>query len=273
MSMNELRLMNDLLFKIVFGSEKHEHLLRGLLNGLLSLSGADLIVELTLLNPTLDKANVTERGLVLDVHARDGRGRLYNIEVQIASQPHYVARSLYYLANLFGTQLNKGENFSQIKRTIGISLLDFVLFPEIHDFRTTYRFCDIGSHRQLSDIVEIHYIELPKFTRSQPLETKLERWLTLLKFSDMYQKELEPIPEELKEEEDIVMAMDAMKQACADHEVRNMVRAREMARLEWNTQLENARQEGKREDARRMYELGLDVEMIFQVTGLRTGEY
>ena len=48
-------LLNDVLFKIVFGSEKSTPRLRALLNALLSLEGVEKIVDLEILNPSIDK--------------------------------------------------------------------------------------------------------------------------------------------------------------------------------------------------------------------------
>ena len=101
-------LMNDVIFKIVFGTQPNEPILRALLNALLGLSGDQRLIELQILNPHADKEYFVERGVVLDVKARDGRGRLYNVEVEVAEEPDYIKRSLYYLARLFGEQLEKG---------------------------------------------------------------------------------------------------------------------------------------------------------------------
>jgi len=86
---------NDVIFKIVFGSQKNERVLRALLNALLDLSGPDRIDGVEILNPYIDKEHMADRGVILDIKARDQADRLYNIEVQVAADPDYVKRSLY----------------------------------------------------------------------------------------------------------------------------------------------------------------------------------
>jgi hypothetical protein len=59
--------MNDILFKIVFGTEQSEPVLRPLLNALLGLMGENRIVQLQILNPFIGKSFADDRGVILDV--------------------------------------------------------------------------------------------------------------------------------------------------------------------------------------------------------------
>jgi predicted transposase/invertase (TIGR01784 family) len=241
--------MNDVVFKIVFGTEKNEALLRALVNALLGLTGPDRIAELRILNPHAGKDHPDDRGVILDVKARDGHGRLYNVEVQVAEQPAYIQRSLYYAARLFSEQLGKGDPYIQIARTVAISLLDFNLFPEIADLHSRYRFYDVEHGRELSDVLELHYIELPKFNRDKPqeLRTPFEKWLHVLKFGDFYEAGGEELPETLKKEEGIAMAVNEMRRAYADSEVRELIEARRKAEHDEATRMAWAIQQGKLE--------------------------
>lgn len=147
-----LFLLNDVIFKVVFGSEKSTPVLRALLNALLGLAGDERIASLEILNPSLDREHLLDKGVILDVRARDHRGRLYNIEVQVAAEPAYTQRAVYYLARLFGGQLEPEEPYSRISKTIGISLCDFVLFRDLQDLHSTYRLHDRAHGRELTDI-------------------------------------------------------------------------------------------------------------------------
>lgn len=124
-------LLNDILFKIVFGSRDSEPVLRALLNALLSRTGSETIVSVEILNPGFDKDYVIEKGPVLDVKARDQAGRQYNIEVQLnPGIGDYAARSIFYTTKFFCDQLQRGQPYETLKKTVSISLLDFNLFPE-----------------------------------------------------------------------------------------------------------------------------------------------
>jgi len=288
-------LLNDIIFKIVFGSETSRPVLRALLNALLGLSGRERIVDLEILNPALDRDHLLDKGVVLDVKARDGQGRLYNIEVQVSPDRAYIPRAVYYLARLFGGQLEKGEPYANLARTIGISLCDFVVFPDQADLHSTYRMHDRRIDRELTDILELHFIELVKFRRDKPheLRTPFEKWLHVLKFGELYGEGPDLVPQALRQEEGIEMALDSMRRAYASDEVRELVEMRMKARRDEATRLYFARQEGLQEGrqeglqegrqeglqegehralvavARRMLETGADWDSIARVTGLR----
>ena len=62
-------MMNDVVFKIVFGQGNSEALVRVLLNAVLRLENDFRISELTILNPQLDKRSLLDNGAILDRHA------------------------------------------------------------------------------------------------------------------------------------------------------------------------------------------------------------
>ncbi|MBI5251864.1 MAG: Rpn family recombination-promoting nuclease/putative transposase, partial [Desulfomonile tiedjei] len=234
--------------------------------------------DLQILNPQIDKEYLKEKGVILDVRARDSRGCQYNIEVQVTDEPSYVERAVFYLARLFGGQLEQGEHYTCLAKTIGISLVDFELFPDMEDLHSTYRFHDAAHHRDLTDILEMHFVELPKFTKDKPhvLRTPFEKWLHVLKFGELYESGLRSLPEALRNEEGIEMALDAMKQAWCKDEVREMIEFRKKALWDEASRLERSRREGKAEGkaevACRMRNLGFDLDSIVIATGLRKDE-
>ncbi len=258
--MERLSLLNDIIFKIVFGSESSRPVLRALLNALLSLSGSERIVDLEMLNPHLDKSFVMDKGPILDVKARDGQGRLYNIEVQVAAEADYKDRAVYYLTRMFAGQLEQGDPYSRLARTIGISLCDFNLFPEPEPLHSTFRLYDQEHGRELTDILELHFIELAKFRRDKPLVqmTPFEKWLHVLKFGELYQAAEGPDPEALIEEEGVEMALDAMRKACASDEVREMIEMRMKAKRDEASRMERVLREGLEKGLEEGLERGLE---------------
>jgi hypothetical protein len=79
-------------------------------------------------------------------------------------------------------------------------LLDFVLFKESESLHSTFHLREAQSGTLLTDIVELHYIELKKFSHSKPhhLRTPFEKWLYILKFSDVYALGDETLPQNLE---------------------------------------------------------------------------
>ena len=289
-TMRHPTLLNDILFKIVFGTKPNEPILRALLNAILGYSGVDRITQVDLLNPFNEKIYNDERGVVLDIKAQDGKGRFYNVEVQVESEFRYVDRSVYYAAELLASQLQKGQSFIKLAPTIGISLVDFELFDDQEDLHSIFVLYDVAHRHKLSDILEMHYIELKKFKESKPhaLRTPFEKWLHILKYSDFYQSLSSELPPELQEEEGIDMALDAMNRALARDEVREMIEARLKFQRDEATRLEVALQQGiekgiqqgiekgvrqeRTHVALKLLSTGFPVDAISQATGLSPEE-
>ncbi len=248
--MPKLGVLNDILFKIVFGAQNSGPVLTALLNALLGFEGDQKIVNLTIENPTLDKEYITDKGAVLDLKAVDGTGRWYNIEVQLepgGPRDYHTKRSIFYLCKLYTEQLGQGVSYNTLTKTIHISLLDFILFTTNNRLHNVFHLREVESSELLTDVIELHYIELKKFSVSKPhhLRTSFEKWLYFLKFSDLYvQPNGETIPDILMEEEGIPMAMESLQRAYARDEVREMIRARENARIEYLSRMELATQQG-----------------------------
>ena len=291
LDMGNHTLLNDVVFKIVFGSQRNAHLLRALLNAILRFTGDERIAEVEILNPLVDKDYHDDKGAFLDVKARDGHGRLYNIEVQVSNEIAYEDRAIFYASRLFGGQIERGSEYADLVQTICISILDFCLFSDVQKIHSIYRYYDEDERRRLSNKLQIHFIELPKFKKdkSHALRTPFEKWLHVLKFAQFYESGSLPVPHELKEEEGIEMAIDAMKNAWADNHVQEMIEARLKARLDESSRikgawrngkaegleeglekgLEEGRSEGLRVAAGRMLQEGMDRKTVARVLGTR----
>lgn len=166
------------------------------------------ILKITIESPYRQRKLIDEYGDVFDLKASDEQGRLYNIEVQLARHEHFESRILYYLASLYSSQLKKGDKYSKLKKTICISVVDFIMFEENRDIENTFCMTNRRSHEVLTDIFELHCVELRKFHEQEPgkLQTPFEKWLHILRFGKQYATAKE-LPPELKDEEGIDMAV------------------------------------------------------------------
>ncbi len=272
-------IINDIIFKIVFAKEENKRILIALLNAILGYGGPAAIADITILNPSIDRETVKEKHSILDIKAVDGQGRRYNIEVQLKQEKDYIVRTVYYLAKLFGDQLETGGRYQDLATTIGISITDFELFKSTPELHNTFRLTNARTGEVLTDKLELHYIELTKYDKDKPYNemTKFEKWLYLLKFSELYQNRLEPIPEALKNEEEIIMAIEAYRHAVADNYVKELVDFRRKASIDEASRLEDARRngefKGKIEAAKIMLGLGHTKAEIAAKLGLKETDF
>lgn len=64
---------------------------------------------------------------MLDVLARDPDGNCYNVEIQVRKYSAWPKRGIFYLARTLGMQLKTGEDYQELRASIGLHLLDFDL--------------------------------------------------------------------------------------------------------------------------------------------------
>lgn len=216
-SLMNFTLLLDILCKVVFGSQRYSEALRGLLNAILGLQGEVRIAEIQILNPLREKEHLQDKGTVLDVKARDGRGVVYNIEVQVQALTAYKERSLYYAAKMISQQIEAGQDYRLLKKTIHISLMDFVLFPKQADLHSIYKLYDLEHAKTRGDLLQLHYLEIAKFHKEtlDDLGDSLDRWLYFLGHATRYQ-EVSDLPDLLKLEEGMTTAMEATHNAMCD---------------------------------------------------------
>ena len=76
----------DIAFKKVFGSSQNTGLTMALIDAVLQPAPWQRLVELTLLNPYSEKMSMDDKLSILDIKARDERGRMFNLEMQMVPE-------------------------------------------------------------------------------------------------------------------------------------------------------------------------------------------
>lgn len=144
------------------------------------------------------------------------------------------------------------------------------MLEESEQVHSTFVLREKTTGHVLSDVLELHYVELRKFRLSKPseLRTRFERWLYFLKFADLFGPEDQILPDNLAQEKGIAMALESMRRACAKDPVREMIEAREKAERDEVSRLHTAELNGKIELARGLLLAGVDRATILSVSGL-----
>ena len=172
----------DYVFKKLFGSEINTPLLMSLLDAVLKPSPDRRIVSLEITNPFNDKETPDDKLSIVDIKARDQLGRVYNIEMQMVGDRHFLQRVLFYWAVLYGQQLREGDDYVDLRETISICFVNSVLFPQVTDFHLDFQLrCSRHPELIFSDKQSMHVVELPKFGRhAEELTDPLDVWCYFL---------------------------------------------------------------------------------------------
>lgn len=158
-----LKLKNDVIFKAVFGREAEDskQALMGMLNLLLDRKD-DPIRRITYKNPFNVREIDIQKESVLDIKAETDRMELVDIEMQLLYDNEFMPRNLYYHGGMITQGLAAGEPYGKLKKTISIYILDHIWFKDDDSYHKCFQLREKDSGELLSELLEMHYIELPK---------------------------------------------------------------------------------------------------------------
>jgi predicted transposase/invertase (TIGR01784 family) len=267
----------DFVFKRIFGSEENkDEVLLNFLNEGIRETEPKPFTSLTLLNPYIDKDMVDDKQSILDIRAKNQDGKQVNLEIQVANQLNMLPRTLYYWAKLYEGQLNEGDDYVDLKKSININIINFNLFSNDR-FHNIFHLTEDHTGEMMIDHIEIHFMELPKLDqRRYSMDDRLVRWLTFIKGA----------PKEMWEElamntPGLKKAMTTLEFLSQSKEVRALALAREKAELDQKSALRWARTEGEEKGrVKGEYEKAIqvaknlliegdtDVSKIARITGL-----
>ena len=172
----------DIAFKKLFGSPQWPQLTMALIDAVLQPPPEQRLVELELMNPFSELMHLDDKLSILDIRARDERGRLFNVEMQMVAEPFLVERFLYYWAQLYSQQLAAGQPHDQLCPTISICFVNERLFPGRRRYHRQFHLKDDEDQQLFTDHQSIHVLELPNFRRElAQLSEPLDFWLYFFK--------------------------------------------------------------------------------------------
>lgn len=223
----------DIAFKKVFGSERSGDLTAALINAVREPPPEHRVIEVQFLNPYSDKITLDDKLSILDVKARDQSAWLYDLEMQMLVLAALSPRALYYWAKSYAEQLSAGDDYTRLRRTISICFVNGVVFREWPEYHTCFRLLDPSGELCLTEDLEIHIIELPKFRKTlAELETDLDFWLYFLKNGE--ELDADALPAELDRGE-IRKAMGVLKMLAQSDMERELYEGRLKAKRDMQT--------------------------------------
>ena len=186
-------------------------------------------------------------------------------------------RTLFYWSRLYSSQIKPGETYESLKKCITINIVDFVCTP-LKKLHTCYLLKEAEDDHILTDMLEVHFMELPKLfdegiARAQ--DDPVVQWMT---FIDGNSKGVLEVL--AKKNKDIKSAYDLLQIISQDEKARAIYEARQAEIHDQLTRLYSAHQKGKAEGleeakvnlAKLMLSEGEDIFKIAKYTGLSREE-
>ena len=225
----------DIIFKKIFTENKD--MLTSFISSILDIP-IESISEIEITNPELPPETLSGKFSRLDLSMKFD-GRLVNVEIQVKNDPDYRDRTLFYWAKLYSSELKSGEDYSELKQTITINIINFNMF-EGTDYHTEVAAMIKGTNEVFSDKFSIHFFELKKIGKKPDPKNKKELWLQFINADS--EEDFEMI-----NQTDIPIMKKAVKviyDMSEDTKIREVARLREKALHDEASALKNAKAEG-----------------------------
>ena len=274
-----LPLTDDYIFKRVFAFEGNESVLKDLLEAILRKN----IKNVTIKNPEIIPYEREDKRGLLDIKAETDDGTVLDIEMQMEDKKNIEERGTLYLANMITSQLQVGDDYTTLKKSIVIFITNynFLKRNSYHsvgkmkfDETLEEEYVDMGYSEEeqiASKYIEFHYIELTKYKKKNSSKfTKLDQWMCVFtnRKGEMMLAE--------KENKEIKKAMNTLDYISSDPKERerhNSVIMDEYNRLTSEQNFfEAGKEEGIIETAKEMLKENIPIETIEKVTKLSREE-
>ena len=290
-----LTLRNDYLFKLLLGSEENKICLQDFLECILDIpTGA--ITDLELLDKELTKDTITDKTGILDVKLRLKDETTIDIEIQNSWSAEFIPRTFFYWSKMYIEGFKEGQVYTSLTRCITINLVSqgFNLNSAVH---SAYNILEQHSYQQLTDLLEIHFLNLSAAQeidiQNTPVEKqqKLINWLRFIATDDKEERAMiattSPVLQMLNEKVDVLTLSPLERKLYESRmklksDIATISEVQYKAGVEWGLTEGEARgkslgltegsRQAKLETAKTMLAMGYPLGDICKISGLTTDE-
>ncbi len=218
----------------------------------------------------------------VDIMAKNDKGELIIIEIQLSRQVHYLERILFGVGKAISDHITKGDSYKNVKKVYSISILYFDLGEGddyIYHGQTVFRGVHTGDVFELSErdrnllnmrspkevFPEYYLIRVNEFDKVAT--TPLEEWIDYLKNGNVRPDTTTPGLKEANEKLNY-MQMSREERLAYEHYLDNLrieEDCLESAKLEGRAE---GRAEAQIEMAKNLKSMGIPSDVITKATGL-----
>ena len=282
-----LTLRNDYLFKLLLGSEENKVCLQDFLECILDIpTGA--ITDLEFLDKELTKDTITDKTGILDFKLRLKDETTIDIEIQNSWSAEFIPRTLFYWSKMYIEGFKEGQAYTSLTRCITINLISqgFNLNSAVH---SAYNILEQHSYQQLTDLLEIHFLNLSAAQeidiQNTPVEKrqKLINWLRFIATDDKEERAMiattSPVLQMLNEKVD-VLTLSPLERKLYESRMKLKSDIATISEVQFKSGLERGKSLGltegsrqaKLETAKTMLAMGYPLADICKIAGLTPAE-
>ncbi|MCQ2193419.1 MAG: Rpn family recombination-promoting nuclease/putative transposase [Paludibacteraceae bacterium] len=276
----------DLTFKAVF---EHPDLIISFLNALLPFKDGEVITEVEYLPVELVPESPFKKFTVVDVRCKDQRGRQFLVEMQMYWTDEFKQRVLFNASNAYVKQADQSIDYKALQPVYSLNIVNGNGFKGDEYFHQ-FQLAEKGNPDRIIEGIELVFVELKKFKPQSVAEHTMKRlWLRFL--TEINEKTQE-VPQELLDNPEISKAMTIIERAAyTDAQINAYEKYWDIVSTEITLinghyrkgkedGLKEGREKGREEgaieknieNAHKMKECGVDIDIISAVTGLSSEE-
>ena len=253
------------MFRLFFADERNKEELIGFLKSVLHLPDDDYNV-IEIVDPHLLRDFDGDKLGIIDVKLKTKSGKIIHIEIQLKVSPELKGRIIFYGSKLITEQIGSGDDFNTINKVISIIITDEELIVDSSKYRHRFTFYDREADIELSDLIEIHTLELHKLPKDTD-GTLLYDWASFIDAES--EEELNMIAERNPQ---IGKAVVKYRELTADERARDLYERRQRMQMDVNAQKRWAVKQREFEFAKSLLEMDMPIDKIIKATGLTREE-
>lgn len=268
-----------------------KHMLRdksnfGILEGFISVLLGEDVKIIEILESESNQDSDTDKFNRVDIKAKNNKGHLIIVEVQLTRQLYYLQRILYGTCKAITEHINIGEKYDQVKKVYSISILycdygqgdDYVYHGETR-FKGIHTGNDLLVNTKEDGVIVPHlprevfpeYYLVRVNVYDKIPETPLDEWMTYLKTGMVKENTRTPGLQEVKKKLQY-LSMSAKERRAYDAHMDTIMVQNDVLDTARDEGRAEGRAEGVAEVARNMMAAGIDDATISKVTGLTPKE-
>lgn len=267
----------DIVFHMLFGEQKHERITKKLIEDVIGEKVETIELEQT---PYLWGEQVNDKVGIIDIRAKINNKNPIDIEMQIVDNHDIEKRLLFYWSKLYLKQIERGEDYEKLNRSISIIFLDYKIekLKEL-PIHTKWQIKESKNESKiLTEDLEIHIIELPKI-KEKIEEGSLKKWILFLE-----NPEGEETKKMAENEKEIKEAIETLEEISSDEAKERMAELRQKYIMDKKSELRTAEEKGikkgkeegikkeKMETVKRLKNENIPIDIIIKATGLTKEE-
>ena len=254
----------DFAFKELMMNEKVRI---GFLSAVLNINATD-IKSAQMKNTNLTKTHQDEKQGILDVRLVMNDDTEINIEMQVVSMSTWTDRSVFYVSKMLSEQVGINRKYTNIKKCIGISIVDFNCIKQTNNYHTIYHIREDSDPTIIfSDKMEWHMVELPKLPKITD-GTSIYNWTKFFKTEK--REEFEMLAQGNEYLQEAYRQLDIISQ---DEQKRMEYDSRTKMLYHMNTVRDEGRQEGRQEGIQKGRQEGIQESISAVIAGMRAAGY